>query len=275
MTCSPHETGPVDLRFAKAYLPVCAIISELILVTVLVLVSWTARIESWAIALVAVWFLKRVVVEQILQYNSLLETATAVGILTQHRSARLGETTLQEKTVTALWLMCFCTVNIVLALMWHHGRHRNAPIRAAMWVCIFALVLYSVYTPLNDAISSGDIVKTFLFVILSVVWVYVYESHELRYDRAHDCEECKLRFIAVLFVPTLFSLLLMLGFVAASVYYHLFHHGSLARDIAGREKRAVELETIAEMEAGQAEAGEDHEIFRLAMQTRESEYKSA
>lgn len=264
------ELGKVDLRFAKAYLPICALYAELVGIAVLVLFSRLAAIESWTLAAIVVWFSKRVITEEVFQYNSLLETVTLASILTHYRALRENrESVVIERVVSVLWFLCFSSVNVILSISRTQSR-RAHPHKIAMWACTLVLMLYSVYTPMNDGIVAFDVIKAFLFLTLSVIWVYLYDNKGLRYDRLHDCEECKLRFLPLLFTPVALSLAMVAIFMLGIAYAIAFHQRRPApAETKQADKGAENLDTSFEV------AEDDQEIFRIAMQSQEGGLKSA
>lgn len=276
-----HDSGEfqlsakVDLRFAKAYLPICALFSELLIISVLVLFSHLVAIEAWTLAAIVVWFLKRVIVEEVLQYNSLLETVTLASILTHYRVLRDGKESLMvERVVSVLWVLCFCSINMVLSFSRMQGRKPHHHHKIAMWVCTLVLMLYSVYTPMNDDIVAFDVIKAFLFLVLCICWVYLYEHKALRYDHLHDCEECKLRFIPLLFTPVTLALGMVVLFCFGVAYTIIMQQ----RGASGLDSKAADKDTglpSASLEMSSMVGDDDQEIFRLALQSRDSEFKGA
>jgi hypothetical protein len=256
-----HDMGKVDLRFAKAYLPICIVSVELLALFLLTLPFPLPPTEAWMVAGICVWFLRRIVVEEVIQYNSLLETAILSSVITQYRMgiapiSHVGEISI----LNGLWVTCFCSTNVYLSRPSTHDPLKKKTIW--LWMCTLALVLYSTYTPISEHIFASENIKTALFIYVSISWVYIHDQTNLFYTRVHNCEDCKLRFLPVLFTPLLVSLTLVILFVASTLYYLLYKKG------VENGTNAPLIDTIPsyQLPHNTTIVDEDQDLFRLALQ---------
>jgi len=261
------DTGKVDLRFAKAFVPVYIVFGELVLISAVVLFSPFLPTQSWTIAAIIVWFSARISQEQIFKYQSLLQTVTLASILSHYRvSNDKTISPVMEKIASVLWVVCFCFVNLTLG----KGNTIEKVFylqRIAMWSCTLLLMLYSIYTPLNDNIIACDVIKAFLFMILCVSWIYTHDQKTLRYDKLHDCEECKLRFLAVLFTPATVAVFMVFCIITWSFYGFLCGEKTAFGILPAEEDKLEAQDAVS--------FSDDQELFKFALQNKDASIEYA
>lgn len=265
-----HCIEKVDLRLVQPYVPICILVVEMFLISALVLFSSLNEIESWTLAAIIVWFLQRVVVENVIKYNSLLQTVTLASILTHYRTLQEIQT-YTEKIITSLWVLSFFTINMLLGIRNYSTQmSKNGKQVICMWAFLLCLMLYSVYTPMHDNMLAFDIVKAFLFLGASIGWTYLFDNKALRNDKVYDFELCQLKFLPMLFTNLFVSTFMFLGYAFCMCYVKVY-------DVSKISDEATENATNAEYALANINVENSHdeerEFFRLALQKKEDESK--
>jgi hypothetical protein len=257
---SKVDANVVDLRYARAYLPICVLYAEFAVIVLIVLFFKNHDFEVWPSIAIIVWALKRMVPEKVFAYNGLLETVTFSSLVMRYRALQTPQQLMiNENILNLLLFKWFVSVNLFLS---HKTlqKYRSTLSSTVLWLVTTVLIFCSLHTSNEDSYKDFEMLKSFFFVTASVLWVYVYDNFRLKYDSLHDCEECKLRFMPLLFCPVR----LTFGMVFCLVCFFVY---SLAtKESLTNDKKNDDLESAAVRgSVNSNNDGEDEEIFKLAL----------
>lgn len=205
----------VDLKFAKAYVPICIVSVQYALIIMFQIMAPVSEIHSWGFILIALWFMKRTLRDIILNHNSLLETIVLTGMFMHYRNTYQTHEVF-ERVTTILWVLAYLCANI--PFMSTNYRLKTRAHTYVVWFLYFILTLVSLHCSFKDNIPHSHIIKGGLFLTASIGWVYICDTDALRYDRIHQCEQCKLFFLSMLMTPVLYSVGMFVLLVVEKVY---------------------------------------------------------
>lgn len=188
--------GRVDLRLARAYVPICASSVQLGLLLLFVATVPAPPIYSWLLMAIAVHVLRHIRIEAIFDSSVLLFAVALASLLNVFREAHAAAPRLQG-TVNLLWVAHFVHVVVVWAAPW--GKRAGAEF--AMWGCHGVLLVLSLYTAPAAMTWHDTLVRPVVFFVAAVCWLYMVDGAQLSYSHVNDCHGLVLRFSPLLFTP--------------------------------------------------------------------------
>ena len=138
-----------------------------------------------------------------------------------------------------------------------------------LWFGNTFMILYSFLTPMNDSTKEIDIGKGFIFISLSVLWVYMYNSHKLSYRHTLSCQECEVRFIPILLATITVSLIMVVFFILAILYTQ-----NVANSLHS-DKKNEDISHSKNTTLGKESDENISEVFKLAMAERQAQALAA
>jgi len=258
------EAKQVDLKLAIAYIPVCMAFFQLSIINIYVFFAPTIPLHSWCLVAMVLWCMKRGRKEEIFEYNSLLQAVVFSSMMSNYRfGLKDGGADRMEGVVSVLWVAWFLGINL-------YSTSRAQPLDmggvsgALPWLGYCLILNASFFAPMSEDTGKIDNLKGFLFLIVSVVWVYVQNAHRLSNKRALNTDECILRFTALLMTTISVScaLLLFLSLLIAYLKQRNVASNSMT------DKASKDDAPLGDVEEGGT--GNVHDIFRAAMAERKA-----
>eukprot|EP00961_Rhodomonas_salina_P255175 3448764-Rhodomonas_salina.4 len=252
-----EPSARVDLRLARAYVPICSSVFTLCLMLCFVGVWHRGVVHSWVVVGILLGLLRQFKQEVIFDSHSLLLWITGCSLLNEYRHTYVY-TVPWQNVFPAFWGAHFLATNSLLSAD-AAGQHTEH----ALWVCHTLLLMGNLYTPLPNETWQDDIVRAVLFFTVSALWLYTAEAERLTYERAHDGLQLRLRFTALLFTPVGVSVCLHVLVLGYCVWSYALRSGngiawmsSRTEDGGGKGKKDDDLEQ---------HVVDDTEIFRQAL----------
>jgi len=250
------EPKNVDLRLATTYIPVCIVFVQLFIINMFVFFSSMHPLHSWAVVSIVLWCLRRGGKEKIFKYNCLLQVVSLSSMMTHYRCELAQENTMHMRGVNGLlWSVWFASFNFYLSIK-SQNMERNTAGKPSLWVVFCLMVLCSFFSKMKDNFYDFDNLKGFLFIVVSVSWVYLHDSHRLSHKKALSSDECILRFTALLMTTVTVCLCLFFCFMLGVIYFNNFHTSL---------KTVTEKKNEDERNPDVEKAEDINEIFKAAM----------
>jgi hypothetical protein len=241
-----EETGAVDLRLARAYVPICMSSLQLGLMLLFIATVPMAPAYSWLLAAIFVHVQRHVRPEAIFDSSVLLLAVSLASLVHEYRLQHAPAPRLQG-TVNLLWVAHFVHVATCMA-PWA----KRIGAEYATWACHGALLVLSLYTAPAADMWNDMLVRPVIFFVSSVCWLYLVDGGQLSYSHVHDCHSLVLRFSPLLFTPLPVSCFLLLLTVAICVCVSL--HWQFPWRESSESKKHDDLSSP-----------NDAEFFRMAM----------
>ena len=203
-----EQEGAVDLRFARAYVPICTGCVQLVFILLFVASVPASPAYSWLLVAILVHVQRHIRTEVIFECSTLMLAIALASLMNEYRTLNVAVPRLQGG-VNLLWVTHF--THVCASAM---QPTKRVPVEHAMWVCHGLLLVMSLFTaPMPDTWHDA-LVRPVIFFVGCVSWLYAVDHAQLSYDRVYDGRGLLLRFSVLLFTPLVVSSLLLVITVA-------------------------------------------------------------